>query len=162
MPVIKHNHGWDNSYPAFKPSIYSTGVQSTQPYTPEWPEGAMYGATDGGEDSVLWELTPHWMRSWMSGGTYDEKGGTITAPDGSKHAASDVAEAFGIDWKHDTTYPEQIVRAADVATGGSPECDAACEARKRRKAIIGVAVGTGVAFVAFVALRRKMKYGKVL
>ena len=43
MPVIKHNHGWDNSYPAFKPSVYSTGVQSTQPYTKDWPEGSQYG-----------------------------------------------------------------------------------------------------------------------
>jgi len=28
---------------SFRPSIYSTGIQAVQPYTPEWPEGSEYG-----------------------------------------------------------------------------------------------------------------------
>lgn len=36
-------HAYELSLPAFRPSLYSTGLQSSQPYTPEWPEGTTYG-----------------------------------------------------------------------------------------------------------------------
>jgi hypothetical protein len=33
------------SYVAFRPSVYTTGVQTVQPYTEAWPEGSDYGNT---------------------------------------------------------------------------------------------------------------------
>ena len=33
------------SYVAFRPSVYTTGVQTVQPYTRAWPEGSDYGNT---------------------------------------------------------------------------------------------------------------------
>ena len=31
----------------FRPSVYSTGLQPLQPYTPAWPEGSGYGSLWG-------------------------------------------------------------------------------------------------------------------
>ena len=36
-------HAYELSLPAFRPSVYSTGLQQTQPYTRTWPEGTEYG-----------------------------------------------------------------------------------------------------------------------
>ena len=37
-------HAYDISLPAFRPSVYSTGLQSSQPYTKQWEEHGAYGA----------------------------------------------------------------------------------------------------------------------
>ena len=36
-------HAYEMSLPSFRPSVYATGTQQSQPYTKDWPEGTMYG-----------------------------------------------------------------------------------------------------------------------
>ena len=38
-------HPYDYSLPAFRPSVYSTGLQPSQPYTKQWAEHGGYGGS---------------------------------------------------------------------------------------------------------------------
>jgi len=97
---------------AFRPSVYSTGLQEVQPYAVEWPEGVEYGA--------FGELkTPGDYMYWLlSGGTFDPSGGTITTPSGERKEAEEVAvEEQREEWNHHVDDEELAAELKSLATG---------------------------------------------
>lgn len=163
MPVIKHNHGWDNSYPAFKPSIYSTGVQSTQPYTPDWPEGSQYGAwynhplvsPAGWAFSKVSDAVIGAKEESTAGQCVDHTGALGRA--GAKVPCDSLAAAMGVKEKNLYDKGEEFFEVGDH----DPDvgCDTACQ---RRNATLTVLVAATLGILTTVAVTRHIKYGKVI
>jgi len=64
------------SFPAFRPSNYSAGLQPVLPYTQAWPEGSMYGEPYGS----WFDYTPAgyiWGKLKESGAVDDARGTVI-------------------------------------------------------------------------------------
>ncbi len=60
LGLSKHmsSHNYDRALSAFRPSVYSTGVQQLQNYSPVWGQGTDYGSDYGMEWSLRYFLDP--------------------------------------------------------------------------------------------------------
>lgn len=134
------------SYIAFRPSIYTTGVQSIAPYTPMWPQGSDYG----GQMS-------EWFYSYLNLGQEGSVGGTcvdhagLLGPQGSRVSCAALSDAMAGRPPGTTSVydPNRGVAAASVETAAQAikdyiadnelECDEECERKKKRDAALKVA-----------------------
>ena len=181
---------------SFRPSVYSTGEQQLQPYTPLWPEGVGYG-------SWLTSLTQYTpvgyaakkVGEWTSGGEQEGSiGGTCTdvggvlGKVGAKVSCANLSDAqsgrpVGTTEQYvpyDDTKAGSLLAAAAWTqdTGGkaidalvpdflpdfipgaggddAPDCDAECQAKKKRNAIITAVVATVLGLTSIVIIKRKL------
>ncbi len=148
----------ERSLMSFRPSVYSTGEQPVQPYTPIWPE---YGESWWFKyTSPIAYLTSKAIESkeGSTGGVCTDHSGVLGTP-GARVACDDLAAAGG---KEKTLYDQ-----FETATGTGDHdpgvlCDEECEKKKRRAAVAKVALASTLGLLTAVAVMRKVKYGKVL
>lgn len=57
-------HNYDRALPAFRPSVYTTGIQGIQPYNAGWPQGVGYGGTEN--DTSWYDI----FNPWTAAKTY--------------------------------------------------------------------------------------------
>jgi len=127
----------ERSLMSFRPSVYSTGEQPIQPYTPIWPEGSEYGESWWFKyTSPIAYLTSKAIESkeGSTGGVCTDHSGVLGTP-GARVACDDLAA--GLD-------------------------DEEGEKKKRRAAVAKVALASTLGLLTAVAVMRKVKYGKVL
>ena len=169
---------------SFRPSVYTTGTQPIQPYTPEWPEGMEYG-------SAWTSLTSYTPIGWAYqkagelwygdeqegavGGTCTDHKGLLGTP-GAKVTCAALSDAQAEREPGTTPLydPNRVDEgpSIDIPDWGpdflkdkeeleEERLREEEEKRKRREAMIKVGVGTGLAVAGLVLLQRYRSTGKV-
>ena len=148
-------HAYDISLPAFRPSVYSTGLQAVQPYTRAWPEGTMYGAW------YEW-LPPVMAYNYVTGkvqeGTTAAKAAAASVVDAAKATSGSVAELM----KAGFSAYEARLAAAEAERIRKEEEAAAAAAAEQRATMFKVGGALVLGIGGFVLVQRYRKTGKIL
>jgi hypothetical protein len=136
------NRNYSRNLSAFRPSVYSTGTQSVQPYAPGWSQGAGYGSGYAG----WFDYTPlGWAYNKYKGtDPYSEDAKTI------KSAITSVAGAY-----NQYTSDAAAAKAAEEAERVRLEEEA------QRMMIIKVSAFLVIGVGGYVAMSRYRKTGSV-
>ena len=69
--MADRNPRYARSQVSFRPSVYSSGIQSVQPFSPRWPQGLDYGS---------WYDPTSWFQDDSVGGTCVDHQGLLGSP----------------------------------------------------------------------------------
>lgn len=120
-------------YATFRPSAYSTGVQSVMPYGPRWVEGDGYG---------------EWYMPWTWGSE-------------ARQAATSVATSYLDTVKSVAQSASEAYQAKLAAEQAAREAEEAEKAQKLRNTLFKVGGAAVLGIGGVVAYRRYRKYGRV-